>query len=50
MDPTYMVTQITAAIQTDENLIILLRQAITNNLPILDSGRLTAIMTLLGLS
>lgn len=43
------ITAIIQAIQTDANIILILRQGITNQLPNMQSQQLQMIMTLLGL-
>lgn len=43
------ITAILAAIQDDQNLIMLIRALVTNNLPIVSSMQLHAMMVVLGL-
>lgn len=49
MDPATMIAAITAYIQTDANLIIMVRQAITRQLNTMGNDQLTTIYTSLGL-
>lgn len=44
-----MQTAIIQAIQTDPNLIILIRFALTNNIPNIETARLTIMMNILNL-
>lgn len=50
MDQQDMITAIINAIQTDANLIILMRGAVTNNIGNVSITQLQSIMTALGLS